>query len=223
MSAQFKSMLKFVSTDVLEIYHRLFDHFGPQHWWPAESRFEVMVGAILTQNTNWRNAERAIANLKAESLLTPKALYQLAVNRLARLIRPSGFFRLKAKRLKPMITWFWERYRGMSRVVRARPTEALRQELLDLPGIGHETADSILLYAFDKPVFVVDAYTRRVCLRHQLVRPGAGYAEIQDFFMNNLPADHHLFNEYHALLVKLAKTYCQSEPRCSRCPVADRL
>lgn len=205
------------------MYHTLFDCFGPQYWWPAESRFEVMVGAVLAQNTNWRNAERALANLKAERLLTPKAIFQLKVNRLERLIRPSGFFRLKAKRLKSMVQWYWLRYRGMSRVVGVRPTDALRQELLDLPGIGPETADSILLYAFERPVFVVDAYTRRFCLRHQLVRPQAGYVEIQDFFMNNLRANHHLFNEYHALLVKLAKTYCQSEPRCSGCPVADRL
>jgi endonuclease-3 related protein len=202
------------------IYRRLFDRFGPQHWWPGESPFEIMVGAVLTQNTSWRNAERAIENLKSAHLLAPKKIHTLPVNRLAHLIRPSGFYRLKARRLKPLVRWFLVRYRGNPQALAEQKIQILRPELLNLPGIGPETADSILLYALNKPVFVVDAYTKRVFSRHQFFTADARYPEIQDFFMSSLPRDYKLFNEYHALIVKLAKTYCKSNPLCADCPLA---
>ncbi|MBX6423771.1 endonuclease III domain-containing protein [Thermosulfurimonas sp. F29] len=209
--------------DILqEIYRRLFRHFGPQHWWPAESPFEVCVGAILTQNTNWRNVERAIENLKARNLLSPQALYELPEDLLAELIRPAGYFRVKARRLGEFVRWLVERYGGNLSALEEVDTGELRRELLTLRGIGPETADSILLYALGRPVFVVDAYTRRILLRHGLVTEEADYHEIQELFMENLPADPDLFNEYHALLVACGKHLCRSRrPRCGDCPLQE--
>jgi len=180
------------------------------------------VGAILTQNTNWRNVERAIENLKARNLLSPQALYELPEDLLAELIRPAGYFRVKARRLGEFVRWLVERYGGNLSALEEVDTGELRRELLTLRGIGPETADSILLYALGRPVFVVDAYTRRILLRHGLVTEEADYHEIQELFMENLPADPDLFNEYHALLVACGKHLCRSRrPRCGDCPLQE--
>ncbi|MGD1002857.1 MAG: endonuclease III domain-containing protein [Candidatus Brocadiia bacterium] len=191
--------------------------FGPQHWWPGDTAFEMMVGAILTQNTNWGNAERAIANLKAAGVLDPRRLAELPPARLAELIRPSGCFRVKAKRLREFALWL---RRSPLRAGNGRVrTERLRRELLGVHGIGPETADSILLYALRRRKFVVDAYTRRFLARHGLIAPRATYAEIQSLFERNLPPSRRLYNEYHALIVRLGKEFCRAKPRCGRCPL----
>lgn len=202
------------------IYRRLYSRFGKQHWWPADSAFEVMVGAILTQNTNWSNVEKAIANLKKERVLEPKAIHSLADKKLARLIRPSGYYNLKARRLKEFLRFFISDYGGSLKKISQVKLPVLREELLSIKGIGPETADSILLYALNKPVFVIDAYTKRILIRHKLLKEGASYADAQKLFMLNLRNDAELFNEYHALLVALGKNYClKSKPKCSICPL----
>lgn len=209
----------------------LLRHFGPQDWWPGETPFEVMVGAILTQNTAWTNVEKAIANLKGNKRLCPKIIARTSHGLLARDIRPAGYFNVKAVRLKNFVDYYVSRYGGNIRRMKARPLAALRRELLAVNGIGPETADSILLYALDKAVFVIDAYTKRVFSRHRVAmncrnphredlidRP---YEEWQLFFMENLkPADLRLYNEYHALIVALGKNYCRpNDPRCFACPL----
>ncbi|MGO8704326.1 MAG: endonuclease III domain-containing protein [Candidatus Brocadiia bacterium] len=195
----------------------LHSRFGPQHWWPADTAFEMMVGAILTQNTNWGNVERAIANLKAAGVLHPRRLAELPPRRLAELIRPSGCFRVKAKRLREFARWLG---RGPLSAGNGRKrTERLRRELLGVHGIGPETADSILLYALRRRKFVVDAYTRRFLARHDLMAPGATYAEVQALFERSLPPSLRLYNEYHALIVRLGKEFCRTKPRCDRCPL----
>lgn len=204
---------------LLRIYHILLDHFGPQGWWPAESPFEVVVGAILTQNTAWRNVERAIDNLKRAGALDPRAILHMDDRELAELVRPTGYFRVKAGRLKGFVQFLVERFEGKVEEMRSQPVEVLRQELLRLQGIGPETADSILLYACEKPIFVVDAYTRRVLKRHRLLQDGLPYDEVQRFFMERLPRDLELFKEYHALLVRLGKTFCRPKARCKGCPL----
>ena len=202
------------------IYKKLYSFFGPQHWWPAESSFEVIVGAILTQNTSWLNAERAIANLEKRKLLNPHKLYRLSDKRLASLIMPAGYYNIKARRLKNFLIFLFKSYKGKLKNMSLRDTQELRQELLSVNGIGPETADSILLYALDKPVFVVDAYTQRVLLRHRLIRNNASYDEIQNLFMKNLKNKVKLFNEYHALLVRLGKEFClKGRPKCEVCPL----
>lgn len=200
------------------LYDTLLEAFGPQGWWPGETPFEVMVGAVLTQNTNWRNVERAIDNLKRGDLLEPRRLARLSEDELARLIQPAGFFRVKARRLKALVDWLMESAGGEVERLRRRPPGRLREELLGVPGVGPETADSILLYALEKPVFVVDAYTRRVLRRHRLIDERAGYDEVQRLFQSSLPRRAALYNEYHALLVELGKRYCRPRPRCRGCP-----
>ena len=202
-----------------EIYQLLFERFGPQHWWPGESRFEIITGAILTQNTNWANVEKAIANLKADDLLTEEKLYNINISQLAELIRPAGYYNIKAKRLKNFINWLFENYDGGLANLEGANTEQLRGELLSVKGIGRETADSILLYAFERPVFVVDAYTARVVFRHGLIEPEADYEQLRELFQSNLPQDTKLFNEYHALLVKAGKEFCRPKARCDNCPL----
>lgn len=208
-----------LSRQLRRIYHRLFRHFGPQHWWPAETPFEVMVGAILTQNAAWQNVERAITNLKQAGSLSPSAILELPVRRLQQLIRPSGFYRVKARRLRSFVAYFLKQYQGDIVRMRRRPTDRLRAELLAVYGLGPETADSILLYALGKPVFVVDAYTRRVLTRHCLIAPDAGYEDIRLLFEEHLPRRSRLYNEYHALFVRLAKSYCRPKPVCAGCPL----
>ena len=202
---------------LLGIYHRLEARYGPQHWWPAQSPFEVMVGAILTQTAAWRNVEQAIAHLKAAGALSPGALRRLSLSEIAVLVHPCGYYNAKAQKLKLLAAWLGE-YCGddLERLFRG-DADRLRQQLLLVPGIGPETADSIILYAAQKPVFVIDAYTRRIISRLGLAPGSNHYAAYQGLFMANLPPDVGLFNEYHALLVSLAKDACRKRPLCPRC------
>lgn len=205
---------------LLKIHLELHEAFGPQHWWPARTPFEVMVGAILTQNTNWGNVERAIGNLRAADVLTPQRINATTFLRLTRLIRSSGFYNQKAGRLKAFSRFLVDRYGGSIARLRSEETAKIRTELLALDGIGPETADSILLYALGKPVFVIDAYTRRVFSRHGFLSEKHGYGDWQGLFEENLPRDPKLYNEYHALIVKLAKTFCRKQPMCDECPLS---
>ncbi|MDD2927944.1 MAG: endonuclease III domain-containing protein [Candidatus Omnitrophica bacterium] len=202
------------------IYRKLYSHFGPQRWWPADTAFEVMVGAILTQNTSWPNVEKAISNLKKHKVLKPARLDHLPVKKLAKLIRSAGFYNIKAKRLKEFLNYFINDYGASIKKISKVKVTPLRKELLAIKGVGPETADSILLYALHKPVFVIDAYTRRIFSRHKFIKEDATYDQIQRLFRINLKKDVKLFNEYHALLVALAKNYClKSTPKCSVCPL----
>ena len=201
------------------IYQRLHAHFGPQEWWPGRSRYEVIVGAILAQNTNWGNVQKAIRRLRRAQALTPATMTALSLRRLEQLIRPAGFFAVKARRLHNFLAFLYTKYQGsLHRMFREEPG-ALRQALLGVSGIGPETADSILLYAGHMPLFVVDAYTKRIFSRHRLISRAASYDEVQAFFTNHLPRNTDVYNEYHALLVAVGKTYCRSIPRCDTCPL----
>lgn len=202
-----------------EVYQRLYNRFGPQHWWPAQVPFEVIIGAILTQNTTWVNVEKAIRNLKKNKVLTLKALKSIPRNRLAGLIKSTGYYNQKANKVKNFIRFLFVNYSGNLKRMFSEDFLVLRVKLLDINGIGPETADSILLYAGNKPMFVVDAYTRRIFSRHNLIKPTAAYSEIQDYFMYNLVNRVRLFNEYHALLVRLGKEICRSKPNCRICPL----
>jgi len=204
---------------LMDIYDRLFKAYGPRHWWPGETPFEVMVGAILTQNTSWRNVEKAIQRLKEKGFLNPDGIDRLKVGPLGSLIRSSGFYRIKAKRLKTFVNFLFEEYEGDINKMQRGRVNNLRGKLLGVNGIGPETADSILLYGLQKPIFVVDAYTRRILSRHGIVSEKASYEEVQSLFMDHLPHDERLFNEYHALLVHLGKNVCKKKPECERCPI----
>jgi endonuclease-3 related protein len=203
---------------LMQLFDLLLERYGPLHWWPADTPFEVCVGAILTQNTNWLNVEKAIANLKREGLLSLEALWEIDQERLAELIRPSGFFNIKSARLKHFIGWLLERYGSLDAMF-AGDWRLLREELLAVRGIGRETCDSMLLYAGGKPSFVVDAYTRRLLSRLGLVRETESYEEVRSLFMNSLPHDSDLFNEYHALIVEQCKRHCRKKPLCQGCPL----
>ena len=203
----------------MDIYERLLKAYGPRRWWPGESPFEVMVGAILTQNTSWKNVEKAIRELDARRVLTPEGIHRLKTSDLASLIRSSGFYRVKADRLKAFVDFLFEEFEGKIERMKKEPLEGLRKRLLKVKGIGQETADSILLYALQKPMFVVDAYTRRVLSRHGMISNRASYEEVQELFMKHLPPDGKLFNEYHALLVHVAKSACKKIPKCDICPL----
>ena len=205
---------------IRNVYKVLYKKFGPQHWWPGETRFEVIVGAILTQNTNWKNVERAIQNLKlALKSFTPQTLHALNHSQLALLIKPAGYFNVKAKRLKNFLDFLFEEYGGSINRMQKEEMPLLRKKLLSVNGIGPETADSILLYAVDKPSFVIDAYTKRLLLRHGIINQKVTYHEMQDLFMRALKSDAPLFNEYHALIVKLGKDFCRVKPKCETCPL----
>jgi endonuclease III related protein len=204
------------------IYKKLHAHFGLQRWWPADSPLEVAIGAILTQNTSWLNVEKAIKALSKRGLLDADKLYLLPEKRLASLIRPAGYYNIKAKRLKNFLKFLFCSYKGKIKNMALKDTASLRSELLSVNGIGPETADSMLLYALGRPVFVIDAYTKRIFSRHKIIPPDASYEEAQGIFMQGLQRQTKLFNEYHALLVKLGKDYClKSKPRCSSCPLQD--
>ena len=204
---------------LVEIYQRLLSAYGPQGWWPADTRFEVMVGAILTQATAWRNVERAIQRLKAAGALSPERMARLSEGELAELIRPAGFFRQKTRRLRALLRLIGQH--GSVEGLLSLPAGELRRQLLSVPGVGPETADSILLYAAGYPVFVVDAYTKRILHRLGLLSgEKAGYEEVQELFESNLPRDPKLYGEYHALLVRHAKEHCRARPRCPGCPLA---
>ena len=201
-------------------YDALFAAHGPQLWWPGRTAFEIIVGAILTQNTSWSNVEIAIRNLRRERLMTPGAMEDVSFARLARLIRSSGYFRQKAKKLKCFVRFLRSGYAGSLTKMFRTPTAVLREKLLAVHGIGPETADSILLYAGKHPVFVVDAYTRRMLERHDLAAPTQSYEEIRQLFERSLPGDAPLYNEFHALIVRTGKEYCRTRnPRCSECPL----
>ena len=204
---------------LMQIYELLYEAFGPQYWWPGETPFEIVMGAILTQNTSWANVEKAIHNLKSTSSLTPERLHRIDVSELAELIRPAGYYNLKAKRLKSFIGWLFDNYDGQLTNLEPIATDRLRSELLPIKGVGRETADSILLYALGRPVFVVDAYTARIMTRHGLIEPDADYEQLRDLFESNLPEDAQLFNEYHALLVRNGKEFCKPKARCPGCPL----
>ncbi len=207
---------------LLEIYQKLLTRFGPQHWWPAQEPFEVIVGAILTQSTAWTNVEKAIVNIKAARKLSPEALRRLSEEELAWLIHPCGYYNVKARRLKSFVKWFGEQYDDSLIRLFSNDTDKLRNQLLRVFGIGEETADSIILYAGNKPVFVIDAYTRRVTDRLGLSPEDKSYHAYQALFSDNLPHDTSLFNEYHALLVRLGKESCRKLPLCKVCCLNQR-
>lgn len=208
-----------------DIYDRLFTFFGPQHWWPGETRFEIMVGAVLTQNTAWTNVQKTIANLKEQGLLSFEVMAAMPHSVLAEWIRPCGYFNVKATRLHNLFAMVETRYSGDLDLLTLDDLPSLRQALLSVSGIGPETADSILLYVAGKPIFVVDAYSHRLLSRHALVPDDqADYHAMQELFMDSLPADPALFNEYHALIVRTGKEFCKkNNPRCSVCPLGPTL
>ncbi|MBU1140183.1 MAG: endonuclease III domain-containing protein [Proteobacteria bacterium] len=202
------------------VYDRLYAHFGPQGWWPGETALEMVIGAVLTQNTNWVNVEKAISNLKQAGLLTFPLLRTLSLESLAEYIRPSGYYNIKARRLKNLLQMIEERYQGELELLFADSLENSRTNLLTVKGIGPETADSILLYGAGQPVFVIDTYTHRVFSRHQLVPEESDYHSLQEEFLGSLPEDVSLFSEYHALIVAVAKEFCKKKkPRCKECPL----
>jgi len=208
---------------LMGIYRTLRDAFGHRDWWPADGPFEVMVGAVLTQRTNWGNVVKAMDGLKSADLLDPHALAATEPERLEELIRPTGYYRQKTARLLRLVRWLLELGDGDVAQLDAVPTDELRAELLRLSGIGPETADSILLYALDRPTFVIDAYTKRVVVRHGLLDADCGYEELKDLFESCLPDDLDLFRDYHAQLVEVGKRYCRPRPRCDGCPLLPML
>lgn len=204
---------------LLKIYDRLYKHFGPQYWWPGDTKTEIIIGAILTQNTNWGNVEKALRNLRKQKLLNFAPLRDASEKDIAQMIRPSGYFNMKARRLKNFVDFFYQEFGGSWRRIHAEPLPVLREKILSVNGIGPETADSVLLYAMDRPVFVVDTYTKRVLSRHGLIDAQASYDEVQRLFMEHVPCDVQRFNEYHALIVRLAKEYCKTKACCEGCPL----
>ncbi len=211
-SAQTKKLL-------MAMYRELLAHFGHRNWWPAGTPFEVCVGAILTQNTSWRNVVRAIGNLSAASALDAITIHRLSHDELADLIRPAGYFNVKARRLRNFVDHLVQKHRGDLRSLFSSPLESLRAELLSINGIGKETADSIALYAAEKPIFVVDAYTGRVLHRHGLIEEKADYDTIQRLFHANIPVNVELFNDFHAQLVAVGHHFCRKRPVCRGCPL----
>lgn len=212
-----------MSANLHEVYERLFRAYGPQSWWPAESPFEVMVGAVLVQNTSWSNVKKAINNLKQADLLNPHALNRVSIEELEELVRPAGYYRIKARRLRHLVQFLVDRYDGSLETMFSTGLPELREQLLGVHGIGPETADSILLYAAGLPTFVVDTYAHRVLARHGWIGFDADYDQIREYFLGELPQDPKLFNEFHALLVNVGKEHCRKRPECRACPLADLL
>jgi len=207
---------------IFKIYHKLYQAFGPQRWWPGDTPFEIAVGAILTQNTNWGNVEKAINNLKKQNTLSAKAIHEIPGKKLSELIRPAGYYNIKAKRLKSFIDFLMNDYHGRMKRMKNEDMHSLRKKLLSINGIGPETADSIILYALEKPIFVIDAYTKRVLSRHGIMEHEKSYDEFQELFHSSLKKDMKLFNEYHALFVRVGKTFCKlKKPLCDKCPLND--
>jgi endonuclease III related protein len=204
---------------LVAMYRAMFDRFGHRNWWPADSPFEVCVGAVLTQNTAWKNVEKAINNLKARSALDAFAVHKLSPEELAEHIRPSGYYNVKARRLKSFVDHLFEKHSGSLDSLFSQSVWDLRNELLSIKGIGQETADSIVLYAAQKSIFVVDAYTRRILFRHGLISKKEDYQAIQRLFQGNLPLDMKLFNDYHAQIVAVGHYYCKPKPLCAKCPL----
>ncbi len=206
-----------------QVYDRLWETYGPQHWWPGDGPFEVVVGAVLVQNTSWKNVERAIQNLRQADLLEPRRLARTPLPELEELIRPAGYFRIKARRLRNLLNLIVRQYGGSLERMFSRPMDILREELLSVQGIGPETANSILLYAGNFPTFVVDTYTHRVLARHGWIDFDADYDEIKGYFEGELSPDPQLFNEYHALLVRVGHLHCRRKPKCRGCPLEEML
>lgn len=202
-----------------EIYEKMFSHFGSQKWWPAETALEVIVGTILTQNTSWTHVEKTISNLKKEKVLSVEKLESISEEKLAELIRSSGYFNLKAKRLKNFIHFLRTEYEGKIEKMAEEENSLLREKLLSITGIGPETADSILLYAVAKPFFVIDQYTYRILYRHHLIPEETSYQEMQELMMNHLPKKVEYYNEYHAQIVMIGKNFCRKKPNCEKCPL----
>ena len=207
------------SKKLLEIYQYLFDHFGPRGWWPAKSSFEVIVGAILTQSVSWRNVEKAILRMSQIGVLDPVAMRNLPQEQLEDLIRSTRYYRMKAKKLKAFLCFLHDNYHDNLEKLLNQPLDKLRQELLSIYGLGPETVDSILLYAGGLPIFVVDAYTRRIFYRLGYWEPKISYDQMQKYFHQHLAAETQLYNEYHALIVGLGHSYCRQTPRCESCPI----
>lgn len=203
------------------IYERLLEEFGPQGWWPGESDFETIVGAILTQNTNWKNVEKALGVMKGQGVLDARALRAVPGAELAEMIRPTGYYKQKAKKLAAFLDYFFDNYDGDTQRLSKQDLDVLRAELLGVWGIGEETADAIILYAAHQPTFVIDAYTRRVFSRMGFVSGDAAYGELKGFFEATVPRDLYVFKEFHALIDELAKRFCKTRPDCDGCPVSD--
>ena len=213
-----------MSSKLTEAYDRMLAAFGPQQWWPGDSPFEIMVGAVLVQNTAWRNVERAIRNLRDAGVMEPNALYRLPPAELSELIRPAGYYQVKTKRLRNLLRFVVEEHDGSLESMFATSLSSLREQLLEINGIGPETADAILLYAGGLPTFVVDTYTHRVLARHGWLDYDASYDDTKDYFESALPAETQLYNEYHALLVRVGKDHCKrTAPKCETCPLAPLL
>ena len=204
---------------LLKIFNILLASFGKRHWWPGETPLEIIVGAVLTQNTSWKNVEKAIGNMKNEGVLDVEKLYEINTEKLGEIIRSSGFFNIKSKRLKNIINVIYNKYNATIENISNTDTNTLRSLLLTVNGVGPETADSILLYALNRPVFVVDAYTKRFLKNHNLYNCDGDYHDIQKFFMDNLKPDVYIFNEFHALIVCLCQIHCRKVPICSGCPL----
>ncbi|MCX8065694.1 MAG: endonuclease III domain-containing protein [Candidatus Hydrogenedentes bacterium] len=203
----------------MEVYKTLLRYYGPTGWWPGDTPFEIAVGAILTQNTAWSNVERAIENLKRSNILTPFGILSCKRDVLEEAIRPSGYFRQKAERLIIFCRYLVENYAGKIELMSKKDTVELRKELLSIKGIGEETADDILLYACGHPIFVVDAYTRRIFSRHGLINGMMKYGEIQKIFHKNVTEDVQVYKEYHGLIVWTGKQFCRKRPKCEGCPL----
>lgn len=206
--------------ELMRLYHRMYGYTGDLHWWPGETPIEISVGAILTQNTAWKNVEKAIAELKAANALSVRALGKMAHGKLARLIRSAGYFNVKATRLKNFVAHIERRHGGSLEAMLAQSAEALRAELLSINGVGPETADSIALYAAAKPIFVIDAYTKRILSRHKVLPLEKSYDDFQALFSRALPPDVSLYNQYHAMFVRIGNRFCRATPRCDLCPLA---
>ncbi len=204
---------------VHDLFNRLYTAYGPQGWWPANGQFETIVGAILTQRTAWRNAEQALRNLTKLDLMSVEALHRVPIRRLAEAIRASGFYNMKARKLKEIVAYIVDCYGGEMDRFLSRPTDRLRDELLGVYGIGEETADAILVYAADRPSFVVDAYARRLLSRLGWIAGNEPYGVLRSLFLSNVPPDVDLLGEYHALIVRHSKAFCLATPRCARCPL----
>ena len=210
-------------TILQQYYQAMFDELGPSNWWPGDSPFEIAVGAILTQNTNWQNVEKAISRLKEVDVLSPEEMTHLTDDELERLIHPAGFYKVKTRRLRALLAWLNDECGYDFTALQERGLEEIRASLLSVKGVGPETADSILLYAAGHPSFVVDAYTRRIFSRHGLVPEDIPYEELRDFFMDVLPAQISMYNEYHALIVRIGKNWCRPKPKCDSCPLRSLL
>lgn len=207
----------YVGQTLMDVYKRMFRQYGKQHWWPAGTRFEVMVGAVLTQSAAWSNVEKAMASLNAAGALSPKVLRRLPLEQLAQLVYSSGYYNQKSRKLKALTDYLYRSFQDDIEIMAQDETESLRENLLSVYGIGEETADTILLYALGKPIFVIDAYTRRIFCRLGVGPKVRRYSTYQHFFEHNLPSDHKLFGEYHALIVRHAVEVCRKKPLCQKC------